>query len=141
MKNLQRLLFAAAFLSVMPSTVVLGSEESIVVPAKNTEKSPIHTNRLIALATGVAGSYGFVAGASAVNASKQVKKTLLKACEHKAYSLAEGAISEHLTRNIKKNKVVMGISCLAMVGPTIVSTVVDKFNAINKQNKENDKVV
>ena len=137
MKNLQRLLFAAAFLSVMPSTVVLGSEESIVVPAKNTEKSPIHTNRLIALATGVAGSYCFVAGAYSKSQLTSINKKLLRGLTNETHS----ATIQELTKLITRNKRLMGVSCLVMAGPTIVSTVVDKFNAINKQNKENDKVV
>lgn len=137
MKNLQRLLIAAAFASMMPSTIVLCSEEST-----ETSTKPLNTTFLANFATVLAGSHGFIAGAHTMRALTKVKKNLVAALDHKAYSLKEEAVMKQLTKSIQRNKALMGVSCLVIAAPVIIPAAVDKINAINTHteiNKELDK--
>src|ERR1044071_8846972 len=102
MKNLQALLCSAAFVSMMPSTIVLCSDEVTAWPEESTEASTIERNqsvhtRLIiitidketadksfknflmhAVPTQL-GLFGTIAGAAGSHSLKKVKRTIAKA--------------------------------------------------------------
>jgi len=129
MKNLQRLLIAAAFASIIPSMAILCSEE----PKKTTEMNILKN---ISYVSGVI----FACKATSNNALMKVKTNLADyAWSHRVFELKETEVMEQLTKQIKVNTRTMGVSCLAILAPVIIPAAVDKINAINKQNTEINK--
>ena len=129
MKNLQRLLLAAAFASMMPSTVVVCSEE----PKKTTEMNILKNISYF-------GGIVFACKAASNNALMNVKTNLADyAWSHRVFELKETEVMEQVTKQIKLNTRTMGVSCLAILAPVIIPAAVDKYNEMNKQNKELNK--
>lgn len=155
MKNLQRLLFVAAFISMTPSarlfcedepvqpiiiettkpkTEQLPSEESTVAVANydisqsiNTVKNNLIKNKELLPNIGtVLGSYGLIAGAQGSHSLKKVKRNLIKVTPFISETLTQ------LNKGIKRNRIMMGISCVAL----LASFAAVKFEKINKQNNE-----
>ena len=116
MKNLQRLLIAAAFASIMPSTVVLCSEEST-----GALRAHLDTAFLAKFATVLGGSHGFIAGAQGVHALKSAKRKLFKANNLTPETLTQ------LKKGIRNNRIGMVVSLAVAASPFAIQ----KFNGSN----------
>lgn len=156
MKNLQKLLIAAAFASVMPSTIIICSEETAEVPVTSSEESTetssptrvkvinVHQSDIEnfikgALILGVpvqCGLFGMIASLQGSHSLKKVKRALALNKDLSASGLKYN-INTMLSKGIRNNRIGMAVSLATIASPFAILEFNGFLNTI-KQDPAND---
>jgi hypothetical protein len=145
MKNLQRLLIAAAFAYIMPSIIVCSEEPTKTIALESATPTatsiwdidPLKTALMVTVSI-QSGLFGFIAGAQGSHSLKKIKRHLTKATEQKAYSSTEETILKQLNKGIRNNRIGMAASLALVASPFAIIKLNDMKNANQAQVYQND---